>query len=158
VATAYDNESELLAKYPHASANIRGLHVTQAQIHLSVDATALESQKWIRGAEFDRIVFNFPHLGGATDEDIEKNQKLLFSFFQSARPFLVYSSYITFCTFRAYEIRDHDVVNTTYVLIEYMLFHTIRVVPKVKFTLRCDKRPFTIAGTLWRKLRKPGTS
>ncbi|OQS03651.1 hypothetical protein THRCLA_04031 [Thraustotheca clavata] len=88
VATVYDSQAELLAKYPTASANIRGLQITHATIHVGVDATALEKQKWIKEMTFDRILFNFPHLGGATEEDIEKNQELLHQFFQSARPFL----------------------------------------------------------------------
>ncbi|KAF0694840.1 Aste57867_14304 [Aphanomyces stellatus] len=86
-ATVYDSEADLLEKYPNVSANIRGLQITQAQIHIGVDATNLAKEKWIRKETFDRVVFNFPHLGGATEEDVEKNQDLLFRFFQSARPF-----------------------------------------------------------------------
>ncbi|KAF0748047.1 hypothetical protein AaE_007493, partial [Aphanomyces astaci] len=88
VATAYDSEAELLAKYPNVSANIRGLKVTQADIHVGVDATNLARESWIQTLTFDRIVFNFPHLGGATEEDVEKNQDLLWRFFQSARKYL----------------------------------------------------------------------
>ncbi|ETW04560.1 hypothetical protein H310_03784 [Aphanomyces invadans] len=88
VATVYDSEAELLAKYPNVSANIRGLKVTQAQIHVGVDATNLKREQWIRNVTFDRILFNFPHLGGATEDDVEKNQDLLHRFFKSARDFL----------------------------------------------------------------------
>ncbi|RQM27924.1 hypothetical protein B5M09_007520 [Aphanomyces astaci] len=119
VATAYDSEAELLAKYPNVSANIRGLKVTQvsyktykpykttiiylpmdgfphihtfihsqADIHVGVDATNLARESWIQTLTFDRIVFNFPHLGGATEEDVERNQDLLWRFFQSSRKYL----------------------------------------------------------------------
>ncbi|EQC34412.1 hypothetical protein SDRG_08182 [Saprolegnia diclina VS20] len=88
VATVYDSQAELLSKYPTASANIRGLQITHAEIHVGVDATALEKQDWILTKSFDRILFNFPHLGGATEEDVQMNQDLLFRFFASARPFL----------------------------------------------------------------------
>ncbi|KDO25410.1 hypothetical protein SPRG_09352 [Saprolegnia parasitica CBS 223.65] len=84
----YDSQAELLSKYPTASANIRGLQITHAEIHVGVDATALEKQDWIHTKSFDRILFNFPHLGGATEEDVQMNQDLLFRFFVSARPFL----------------------------------------------------------------------
>ena len=61
-------------------------------MYLRVDATALEKQLWIRNEEysagFPAIVFNFPHLGGATEEDIDKNQELLRQFFSSCRQFL----------------------------------------------------------------------
>lgn len=33
-------------------------------------------------------MFNFPHLGGATEEDVAKNQALLRFFFYSTRKFL----------------------------------------------------------------------
>ncbi|OQR93041.1 hypothetical protein ACHHYP_02988 [Achlya hypogyna] len=84
----YDSQAELFSKYPTASANVRGLQITHAEIHVGVDATALGQQDWIHDKSFDRILFNFPHLGGATEEDVEKNQNLLFRFFESARPFV----------------------------------------------------------------------
>ncbi|RHY61966.1 hypothetical protein DYB38_009847 [Aphanomyces astaci] len=59
-----------------------------ADIHVGVDATNLARESWIQTLTFDRIVFNFPHLGGATEEDVEKNQDLLWRFFQSARKYL----------------------------------------------------------------------
>lgn len=54
-----------------------------------MDATALEKQSWLaKEPPFHSIAFNFPHLGGATEEDVAKNQELLRYFFYSARPFL----------------------------------------------------------------------
>lgn len=62
---------------------------TQAQVHFDVDGTALEKEAWLLNEEkFQTIVFNFPHLGGATEDDVVKNQELLRNFFYSTRPFL----------------------------------------------------------------------
>ncbi|RLN87904.1 hypothetical protein BBJ28_00016225 [Nothophytophthora sp. Chile5] len=61
----------------------------QAEFYFGVDATALEKESWLEGAPpFQSIVFNFPHLGGATEEDVVKNQTLLREFFFSTRKFL----------------------------------------------------------------------
>lgn len=58
-------------------------------MHFDVDGTALENEAWLRDAEpFQSIVFNFPHLGGATEDDVAKNQALLRDFFFATRPFL----------------------------------------------------------------------
>lgn len=58
-------------------------------MHFDVDGTALEKEAWLLNTEkFQTIVFNFPHLGGATEDDVVKNQELLRNFFYSTRPFL----------------------------------------------------------------------
>lgn len=61
----------------------------QSRVYFNVDATALEKQSWmLKEPPFHAIVFNFPHLGGATEEDVAKNQTLLRFFFFSTRRFL----------------------------------------------------------------------
>ena len=58
-------------------------------MHFSVDATRLDKQSWLRAAApFHSIVFNFPHLGGATEADVAKNQTLLRTFFYSTREYV----------------------------------------------------------------------
>lgn len=58
-------------------------------MYYDVDATHLERQSWIeKEPPFHAVAFNFPHLGGATEEDVAKNQQLLRSFFYSTRKFL----------------------------------------------------------------------
>lgn len=61
----------------------------QATVHFGVDGTALEKQAWLqKEPKFNCVVFNFPHLGGATEEDVVKNQTLLREFFYSSRSVL----------------------------------------------------------------------
>uniref|UniRef100_K3X4K0 C2H2-type domain-containing protein n=1 Tax=Globisporangium ultimum (strain ATCC 200006 / CBS 805.95 / DAOM BR144) TaxID=431595 RepID=K3X4K0_GLOUD len=90
VATCYDSKREVKDKYTNAMLNADALESAGAQVHFDVDGTALENETWIHNADekFHAIVFNFPHLGGATEEDVAKNQRLLRHFFYSTRPFL----------------------------------------------------------------------
>ncbi|GMF13361.1 unnamed protein product [Phytophthora lilii] len=63
--------------------------LSQAEVYFDVDATHLEKESWLSKAQpFQSIVFNFPHLGGATEEDVANNQKLLKEFFYSTRQYL----------------------------------------------------------------------
>ncbi|TMW64296.1 hypothetical protein Poli38472_012918 [Pythium oligandrum] len=88
-ATCYDSQHDLREKYSNALVNADALETAGASVHYSVDATALEKEAWIHSVErFHSIAFNFPHLGGATEEDVEKNQELLRDFFYSTRAFL----------------------------------------------------------------------
>ncbi|ETI37881.1 hypothetical protein F442_16112 [Phytophthora nicotianae P10297] len=112
VATCYDSKLDLKEKYSNALLNCDALETAgvrlkmldwskyplklfycfntlQAEVHFDVDATHLEKENWLNGAQpFQSIVFNFPHLGGATEEDVANNQKLLRDFFYSTRPYL----------------------------------------------------------------------
>ncbi|GLD93640.1 hypothetical protein PINS_up002245 [Pythium insidiosum] len=89
IATCYDSKRELREKYPNAFVNEDALETAGAAVHYSVDATALERESWIEAASpFQSVVFNFPHLGGATEEDVENNQRLLREFFFSTRQFI----------------------------------------------------------------------
>ncbi|KAH8101344.1 hypothetical protein DFH11DRAFT_1751403 [Phellopilus nigrolimitatus] len=91
-ATAYDSEDECFEKYPEAHAIVEELKKKGAQLLFSIDATALEKCKLLKGRKWDRIVFNFPHAGkGITDQDrnILSNQVLILGFLRSVGPFLV---------------------------------------------------------------------
>ncbi|ETI37882.1 hypothetical protein, variant [Phytophthora nicotianae P10297] len=89
VATCYDSKLDLKEKYSNALLNCDALETAGAEVHFDVDATHLEKENWLNGAQpFQSIVFNFPHLGGATEEDVANNQKLLRDFFYSTRPYL----------------------------------------------------------------------
>ncbi|KAG1686994.1 hypothetical protein DVH05_005734 [Phytophthora capsici] len=89
VATCYDSKLDLKEKYTNALLNCDALETAGAEVHFDVDATHLENQNWLNGAQpFQSIVFNFPHLGGATEEDVANNQKLLRDFFYSTRQYL----------------------------------------------------------------------
>ncbi|KAF8750478.1 hypothetical protein RHS01_09251 [Rhizoctonia solani] len=66
-ATAYDSESDCLAKYPDAQAHIAAL------------------RKW------DKVVWNFPHVGlsiADQDRNIAANQSTLLGFLASVKPYL----------------------------------------------------------------------
>jgi len=91
VATCYDNEKELKEKYDDAAENIEAIEDLGGKVLYQIDATKLASLKQFKGKRFDKIVFNFPHVGaGIKDQDrnILTNQKLLQSFFENAAELL----------------------------------------------------------------------
>ncbi|KAA8915079.1 hypothetical protein FN846DRAFT_924704 [Sphaerosporella brunnea] len=63
------------------------------EVHHSIDATALLKRRIFSKSSrrYDKIVFQFPHIGGATkdqDRQVRANQQLLLGFFKSAAPLL----------------------------------------------------------------------
>lgn len=78
VATSYDNISELRNKYPQAASNIAALEAEQnCIVKYGVDATKLGKPgvaegggggREVKKGGFDRVVFNFPHVGGLTKD------------------------------------------------------------------------------------------
>ena len=90
VATAFDDEATVDAKYTGAAENVETVRSLGGEVLYSVDATRLSSSVSVRRAasrcRFDRIVFNFPHTGsGIKDEarNIAANQALLRGLFSS---------------------------------------------------------------------------
>lgn len=72
IATCLDTRSVLLEKYPQAEAHIDALLAAaedkgEVKVLYGVDATKLGGKEVKRGG-FDRIVFNFPHVGGLTKD------------------------------------------------------------------------------------------
>jgi len=91
IATCYDNEKELKEKYDDAAENIEVIENLGGKVLYQIDAAKLSSLKQFKGKRFDKIVFNFPHVGaGIKDQDrnILSNQKLLQSFFENAAELL----------------------------------------------------------------------
>jgi len=99
VATAYDSEDVVHKKYEDATRILEEVRASGATVHFGVDAGDLVSSLKLakkrrknggmldRDDQFDRIVFNFPHVGlGIKDQDVNlrKNQELLQKFFASA--------------------------------------------------------------------------
>ncbi|KAL3163353.1 hypothetical protein ABBQ32_009742 [Trebouxia sp. C0010 RCD-2024] len=99
-ATAYDTKETVWEKYEEGldpvSEIVEELQGCDAAVYFAVDATqivkTLKGAKNRQGAQhlpdaFDRIIFNFPHIGlGIKDQDVNvrKNQQMLSSFFFSA--------------------------------------------------------------------------
>ena len=78
VATSYDKVSALRSKYPQAASNIAALEAEEnCIVRYGVDATKLGKPgvadgggggKEVKKGGFDRVVFNFPHVGGLTKD------------------------------------------------------------------------------------------
>ncbi|KAI8821311.1 uncharacterized protein EV422DRAFT_495952, partial [Fimicolochytrium jonesii] len=86
VATSFDSLRVATEKYSHLPHTLKELADARARVLHNVDATRLSSNKALkkeiedRGA-FHRIVFQFPHIGGSSDDDVQANKDLLDSFF-----------------------------------------------------------------------------
>lgn len=82
IATCYDSDAQLAEKYPQSSAYIQDVQSaarededTEIKILYGVDATKLGKAgstvgggKEIKKGGFDRVIFNFPHVGGVTTD------------------------------------------------------------------------------------------
>ena len=119
IATSFDKRSALQSKYPQSTSNVRALEEEEGcQVLFGVDATKLGKPgaldgggKEVRKGNFDRVIFNFPHVGGLTKDvnrQVRYNQgeshiaerplrygsrtnsllELLVGFFKSALPLL----------------------------------------------------------------------
>ena len=89
-ATCHDSKKDLEVKYPDACEIISDLQDSNVTVLYQVDGTSLE-KSLPRNMKFDKIVFNFPHVGmGIKDQirNIRANQELLAGFLRSSLLFL----------------------------------------------------------------------
>ena len=75
VASSYDNYSTVIEKYPQASGNLQALEAEKCKLIYGVDAAKLGKRgasdgggKEVKKGDFDKVVFNFPHVGGLTKD------------------------------------------------------------------------------------------
>ncbi|EJC98661.1 uncharacterized protein FOMMEDRAFT_143085 [Fomitiporia mediterranea MF3/22] len=110
-ATAYDSEQKCYDKYPESHRIVSDLRNRGVELLFSVDATALEKCKALRGKRWNRVVWNFPHAGkGITDQDrnILSNQMILLGFLKSVAPFLAAGRIPSVHARRKKKLRDND--------------------------------------------------
>ncbi|KAL5206635.1 hypothetical protein ABZP36_034844 [Zizania latifolia] len=92
VATSLDTTEDLRSKYSKAESNITELKRMGATVLHGVNAKTMKDHTDLKGRQFDRIVFNFPHAGFKGKEDsllmIDSHKDLVRGFFHNARHLL----------------------------------------------------------------------
>jgi len=85
VATTLDTEFETYRKYPHSREIVETLRSMGIMLLFEVDCKRFYKEPWA-AEKFDRIGFNFPHVGGGSlDETVMTMRALLKLFFKQCR-------------------------------------------------------------------------
>lgn len=89
VATSLDSQDKLCSKYSNAIANVRELEERGCLVLYGVDAKNMSQHFFLSTQRFDRIVYNFPHVGFLFREEsycqIQLNKRLVKGFLKNAK-------------------------------------------------------------------------
>ncbi|KAL6990593.1 25S rRNA (uracil2634-N3)-methyltransferase [Sarracenia purpurea var. burkii] len=92
VATCLDTQQDLANKYRFAMGNVGRLEEMGCLVLYGVDATKMREHYFLRTQRFDRIVYNFPHVGFIFPEgtgcQIKLNKQLVKEFMMNAKVLL----------------------------------------------------------------------
>jgi 25S rRNA (uracil2634-N3)-methyltransferase len=93
IATTYESHESLVNTYPDISARMQEIADTDAFLYHDVDATKLESYRFLANKKFNFVLWNFPCIGVRNGLDgqvseLDQNKALIKDFFESVRPFL----------------------------------------------------------------------
>ncbi|XP_058111493.1 uncharacterized protein At4g26485-like [Magnolia sinica] len=89
VATSLDSQESLADKYNYGIGNVRELEELGCLVLHGIDATKMSEHFFLRTQRFDRIVYNFPHVGfqyrEGSNYQIELNKQLVKGFLKNAK-------------------------------------------------------------------------
>ncbi|WCJ19309.1 hypothetical protein M5689_001605 [Euphorbia peplus] len=92
VATTIDSQEKIEKNYSNGVANVRELEERGCLVLFGVDAKQMSQHFFLRTQRFDRIVYNFPHVGFLYREDsycqIQLNKRLIKGFLSNAKVLL----------------------------------------------------------------------
>lgn len=88
VVTTFDSVEIAKEKYSEVEANALALEEMEGSVLYNVNAMNLAATPELKSKTFNKIIFNFPHVGAGIkdqDENIRANQQLLMEFFNESR-------------------------------------------------------------------------
>ncbi|XP_038881536.1 uncharacterized protein At4g26485-like [Benincasa hispida] len=92
VATCLDSQDDLEKKYSDGLRNVRELEERGCLVFYGIDVRNMSTHFFLRTQRFDRIIYNFPHVGFLFREDsfcqIQLNKELVEGFLKNARVLL----------------------------------------------------------------------
>lgn len=96
-ATTFEKEEDLYEKYEGVEERVAGLKESEVDVLFTIDATKLDRTKALaKKGSYDRIIFNFPHVGGQKSTDVNYqvrlNQAMLSSFLEKAQSLLEFTA------------------------------------------------------------------
>ncbi|XP_057757802.1 uncharacterized protein At4g26485-like isoform X1 [Arachis stenosperma] len=89
VATSIDSQENIVKKYSNGINNVRELEERGCLVLYGVDAKEMSQHFFLKTQRFDRIVYNFPHVGFLYPENsycqIQLNKRLVKGFLSNAK-------------------------------------------------------------------------